>query len=172
MSDLSKTTILEVSDNYLDIKIQEYIRDVDIVMNEQLKTNEVIRNATTLAFLMDLGIYYANTNNIYIPLAHYEGGHDQPIIPSAEYNIIKASEILERCDIIAWCLIAPDLTDNVVKMDYDDYSSRYTSEQALYLLSESYFVTRVYFKDRKWLLGFEPGMNYATSLDTWICDWL
>jgi hypothetical protein len=171
MSDLSKTTIIGVSENYLDIKIEEYVRDVDIIMNEQVKADDVMRDATVLAFLMDLGIYYANSQKKEIPLVYFGGGQGRLIVPSSEYNPKLASELIEKSEITTWCIVPPDLTDDAMKMDYEDYLNRYTPEQALYLLSETYFVARVYFKDRKNLLGFEAGMSLGTSLDTWICDW-
>ncbi|MDP2386153.1 MAG: hypothetical protein Q8M29_07265 [Bacteroidota bacterium] len=172
MSDLANTTILAVTNNCCDIKILQYIYHVDMVMNDRLKEDELARNATLLAFLEDLGIYYARFKQLHIPLVIYGEAPDRKILPAAAYNLKRTEELIAKAEILEWETIPPDLTNETVKEEYNERIKKYSSDEAIYLLSETYFIARVYFKDPENLKGYEPGMNYSTTLDTWICDWL
>ena len=147
MSDLSNTTILAVTNNYCDIKILQYIYHVDMVINDQLKEDELKRNATLLAFLEDLGIHYARFKQLHIPLVVYGEEPDRKILPAAAYNVKRAEEFITKSEILGWEIIPPDLTNETVKEEYNERIKKYSSTEAIYLLSETYFIARVYFKD-------------------------
>lgn len=165
MSDLSKITIVSVTNNYCDVKIQQYAASKDSALNEALKENESVRNATLYAYLLDLGSYY----NTFKGKEILNGSKE-----NAFYDVECANEIIAKTEIIEWNVGLADLTQPETKAIYEERVLRLLEPEEIVLsdLRQMNFVARVYFKNKDWLNGLESGMENSTTLDTWICDWL
>lgn len=172
MSDLGKTSIIGIGEDYCIMKFEQYINDVSNSLNEQLREDNKVLKATVLALLMDLSIYYTRYKNNDIALAYIGGEKDKGIQATAYYSVDEADEIISDCSIIEWKLDAPDLLNKDISEKFNKLIKEYKVAEATYLLSTTYFVAKIKFKDPKWISGIVEGMTESTSLDTWICDWM
>jgi len=163
MSDLSKITILQVIDNYCEVKIEQYVNNEDSCLNENVRDNENLRSATLFAYLLDVADYFSRYKNKKIPLSE-EG--------EAYYSEEKTKKYISKTEILDWKVGPPDLNDPETKAKYDAALEFDTEETVLSDLRQMNFTARIYVNDKNLLTGFESGMLRDTSLDTYICDWL
>ncbi len=171
MSDLGRTTIVNITSEYCDVKYEQYVREVVVVLNDELKTNESKLKATVLVFLQDLIAFGYPDKKAETPLAHYNADTND-ILVEQWYEEEMAERVISKAEILEWTIQPPDFTDEDVKAEYDDNLKNYTPEEAAYLCSKTFIVVRIYFHNPSSLKGLEVGMDESTTLDTWVCDWL
>lgn len=93
MSDLSKIIVSTITNNYCEVKIEQYVNNVDSALNISLKEDEQVRNATLFAYLLDL----ANYHNTFKGKEILNGRKE-----NAFYDLESAKEIIARSEIIEW----------------------------------------------------------------------
>lgn len=188
MSDLSQTKILEVTDTYCEVFIQHY-NHIEANLNPDLQTNETLRNATLYAFLVDFALYFRHENQEekHFEIAYFEGENSEKHKYSSNfYDEEEAKKVIEKVDILEWhfdTVWTKDMFENtqnsIIKAMYEEdlksneiFGLTFDWDDFLENVPRNFFTAKVFFKDKKYLIGFEKGMQNASTLDTFANEWL
>jgi len=188
MSDLSSVKILEVTDTYCEVFVQHY-NYIEANLNPDLQTKANVRNGLMYAFLVDFALYYrtANYEETYFEIAYYNDDNGEKRKYNGNfYDEDMAQDVIEKVEITEWHCDTPwteelfeASTNQSIKAMYEEaqrsnelFGISFDWESFLEEVPRNFFVAKVFFKDKKYLLGFEKDMQNATTLDTWTNEWM
>lgn len=172
MSYLSKTNLTAIQDNTCELHIEIYENNEDSRLNDDLQTNESLRNATLFAFLLEIALGEHRKGKTDLKLAEWLINES---FGEVFYDPKTAEQFFTSTEILTWKQGLKKELNVEEKEEYENMKAFMNEEELhnyFFGREDLQFSAQLIFKDASYLDGLAIGDNCSSALDTFICNWL